>query len=342
MNQEPNPLSSPPQTQQKPRRTVLRAVLPAVTILVLSAAGILYGQRVVDRIQASRYDPTAQMSAVTQRLDMTQRGIDVLYATKPIVEAKAEFNNNCHSEERTAAILGCYYRDRIYLYDIKNTKLDGTLEVTAAHEMLHAAYQRLNFFERSKVDQLIERQYAKLKDDENLKEVMKYYEKAEPGAEINELHSILGTTVAQLDPELDRYYAQYFKDRAKVVALNAAYNNVFGDLKRQATVLEAKVKAAEPKIKEDLATYETDHKQIESDIASFNEQAKSGAFTSRSAFSATRSALLARVDALNARRDAINVRVAAYNEDVAALNALSTEASELYKSINGAETASGV
>lgn len=311
-------------------------------IVALSAVGILYGQRVIDRVQASWYHPTAQMSAVTERLQLTSRGTDVFYATKPIVEAKTEFNNNCHSEERTAAILGCYYRDRIYLYDIKNTKLDGTLEVTAAHEMLHAAYQRLNFLERAKVDQMVENQYAKLKNDENLKEVMKYYEKAEPGAEINELHSILGTTVAQLDPELDSYYSQYFKDRAKVVSLNAAYNKVFGDLKRQAAALKTKVEAAEPGIKEDLASYETDLKQIESDIASFNEQAKNGAFTSRSAFNATRAALLARVDALNARRDAINARVAAYNDDVSALNALSTEASELYKSINGAETASGV
>ncbi len=44
------------------------------------------------------------------------------------------------------AILGCYNpssRD-IYIYNVTNSELDGVKEVTAAHEMLHAAWERLS------------------------------------------------------------------------------------------------------------------------------------------------------------------------------------------------------
>ncbi len=339
MNQKPNLVANPP--QKKPS-VLLRAVLPAVMILVLSAVGILYGQRVIDRVKSSMYTPSTQIAGITERLRLTTRGKDVLYVTDPTIDTKEQFNVHCKSEERTTAILGCYYRDNIYLFDIKNDKLDGTLEVTAAHEMLHAAYQRLNFFERQRVDTMIEAQYAKLKDNASLKEIMQYYQKAEPGAEINELHSILGTTIATLDPELEQYYSQYFTDRAHVVALNEAYNKVFADIKQQAEVLEARIKQLQPQLTADLASYESDRKQVELDIESFNQQAVSGSFASRAAFNATRSALVARVDALNARRDAVNATVSSYNDDVAALNKLSIQVDDLYKSINGAESTAGV
>lgn len=341
MNQEANQTAHS-QTRVKSARTWLIVLVSALVVLALSAVGILYGQRLVDSIRASQYQPTAQMMSVRERIGLTSRATDVFYATSPVIESKETFNASCHSEERTVAILGCYYRDRIYLYDIRDTQLDGTLEVTAAHEILHAVYQRLNFFERRKVDELIAAQYARLKDDANLKEIMQYYEKAEPGAESNELHSILGTTIAALSPELEQYYAQYLTDRGKVVALNAAYNKVFGDSKRQAKELEDRIKAAEPGIAADLAAYEADRRQLESDIESFNQEVASGGYGTRGAFNAARGALVARVDAMNSRRDSINTRVAAYNADVAALNNLAIQVNHLYESINGAEATGSV
>ncbi len=343
LNQETNlPASAPGAKPQARVHPLVRALVSAIVVLVLSTVGILYGQQVIDRVKASQFQPNQRISQIVERVGMTDRSRDVFYATAPVIEDRQTFNQSCQSEERTAAILGCYFRDTIYLYDIDNKKLDGTLEVTAAHELLHAAYQRLNFFERRRVDLLISAEYDKLKDDTKLKEIMQYYHKTEPGAEINELHSILGTTVATLDPELEAYYARYFKQRASVVALNAAYNKVFGDIKTQADTLEARVKQAEPTITKDLAAYDADLKQLELDIENFNQQANTGYFSTRSSFNVARNTLLGRVDALNQRRDEINARVAAYNKDVEALNALSVQASELYKSINGAESTTGV
>ena len=321
---------------------VFRAVLFAILVLVLSAVGILYGQRIVDKVKASQFRPTAQVAQVTERVGMSHQARDIFYATSPVVEDRAQFNNSCQSQERTVAILGCYYRDRIYLFNIDNKELDGTLEVTAAHEMLHAAYQRLNIFERARVDALVEAEYAKLKDDPNLQEIMKYYHTAEPGAESNELHSIIGTTVVTIDPELEQYYKGYFSDRQQVVALNTAYNKVFGDMKARADELQARLKEAEPTITADLTAYDADLKQLELDIESFNQQATTGYYSTRAAFNATRNALVARVDAMNARRDTINTNVAKYNADVKALNDLSVQVNSLYQSINGVEAATTV
>jgi hypothetical protein len=310
--------------------------------LLLSATLVLYGQRAVDMVMARVYQPTSQTIAIHDRLNMTNLGADLFYASNPQVQQKAQFNSNCDTEERTTAILGCYYQRHIYLFDINNKELDGTLDVTAAHEMLHAAYDRLNFFERSYVDGLINAEYEVHKNDASLKQIMAYYTKAEPGMEVNELHSILGTTVAKLSPKLEAYYAQYFNDRASVVALNAKYNTVFDGIAKQSAELQAQLKALRGPIDDDLVQYEADRQQLELDIASFNERANSHGFTTQSGFNVARSALIARLDAVNQRRAAINARVAEYNNIVKELNALATRADELNSSINGANATSGL
>ena len=216
------------------------------------------------------------------------------------------------------------------------------MEVTAAHEMLHAAYHRLNMFERPNVDKMIRVEYEKIKDDPTLKQVMQYYQKAEPGAELDELHSIIGTTIADLPDDLERYYATYFSDRAKVVALNESYNKVFSELSTKADELQQRIDAARPAIQADLKAYETDLEQLNLDIQSFNQRAASGGFGSRAEFQAVRTALVSRVDALNTRQQAINTRVDALNADITALNQIAIHVNQLNESINGASAPSGV
>ncbi len=77
------------------------------------------------------------------------------------------------------AILGCYVTQRIYIYDVKDAKLDGIREVTAAHEMLHAAYERMSSSEQTKVNALLEVEYEKLRNDKDLAERMAFYARTE-------------------------------------------------------------------------------------------------------------------------------------------------------------------
>ena len=330
------------QIQQPHKHRLLGALLSTLSVLILAAAMYLYGSYPIDMVKAALYHPSSQMVGIDQRITLTDRGTQILYATSPMIEAKTQFNQSCQSTERSAAILGCYGGDRIYLYDIQNPELDGTLEVTAAHEMLHAAYYRLNVFDRQRVDAMIRDEYAKIKDDPSIKQIMQYYTKAEPGAEIDELHSIIGTTIANLDPNLENYYKTYFKNRAAVVALNAAYNAVFNQVNDQANALQAKINLEWPPLKSDMASYSADLEQLNLDIDSFNQRAKSGDFSSQSAFTTARNALLARSSELDARRTSLNQRVDEYNADVEALNKLAIRVNELNQSINGVAAPTGV
>lgn len=330
-----------PQGRQPSQRGV-RTLVSLLTILVLGVAAYLYGGVAVDAVKAARFAPSAQLTVAERRIDFTARGQQIFYATAPAIQDKEQFNTSCQSTERTAAILGCYFKDRIYLYNIQNAELDGTLEVTAVHEMLHAAYHRLNYFERKEVDAMIEREYQVVKDQPEISQLMQYYQESEPGAELDELHSIIGTTIKDVSPELERYYARYFTNRANIVALNAKYTAVFSELSRQADELQKQIDAEAPALKEVMATYETDLTQLNLDIESFNVRARGGGFGSQSEFSVALAALQQRISAMNVRQDALNARITSYNDKVAQLNKIAVHVNTLNESINGVSAPTGV
>lgn len=321
---------------------MLKKVASSLIFGALVLAGTLYGPRVVDVVLAQTFEPSAQVSTINQRLKLTTEGKTLLYASHASIKDSASFNQSCQSGERTAAILGCYYKRQIYLFDITNPELDGATEVTAAHEMLHAAYDRLNFFERRHVDQLIENEYENLRKDPVIAEEMAYYKKAEPGAEINELHSIIGTTVATVSPELEAYYKRYFTDRASIISLNNSYNAVFSDLTKRAEQLQVEINQQEAELKVQLSSYDADRAQLEIDIQAFNDRASSQGFSTQSSFNTARLALTARVAAMNDRRSSINAAVESYNNKIAELTKLSVKVNEINKSLNGVEAPSGV
>ncbi len=313
--------------------------------LVIVAGGVLlylYGSVPADWVRASFFTPSSPLVSAEKRISFTERGKQIFHATSPAIENKTEFNTSCTSGERTAAILGCYVGDRIYLYNIQNAELDGTLEVTAAHEMLHAAYHRLNYFDRQNVDRLVREEYAKIKDTPSISQLMEYYKQAEPGAELDELHSIIGTTVRDISPELERYYRNYFTDRGAIVTLNAKYSAVFDTLSQHADELQKQIDAEGPAIASDMKTYQTDLSQLNLDIQSFNARAQSGGFSSESEFATARNALEARVVAMNGRRSELNGHVDAYNALIEELNALAIRVNTLNQSINGVDAPSGV
>ena len=326
MNDTPN---------SKPRHSFRKGFFAAVVFLAIAAAAYFYGFQTLDMVRAASFTPSSQLSGVEERIELTDTGTRIFRATSPAIEDSDQFNSDCQSTERTTAILGCYYRDKIYLYNVQNEELDGALETTAAHELLHAAYSRLNFFEKQRVDALINAQYEKVKDDETIKELMSYYSEAEPGEETNELHSILGTTIASLDSELEEYYARYFEDRAVVVALSQKYTQTFASLEAQAEEYKTKIASEEAALETAISDYKSDLSQLNSDIQSFNQRAQSGDFTSLAAFQSSRSTLAARVSALNQQQAELNSRIEAYNDMIAEYNALAVRANQLYQSING-------
>ena len=198
------------------RRNIVSKIIALMAAISVAAGGFFYGQTAFDTYRASTFTPPAAVAAVEGSIKLTPTAQRTFRATQPAIETSDQFNAHCKSTERTAAILGCYYGDRIYLFDVENAELAGAKEVTAAHELLHAQYARLNIFERPKVDSIIKKAYQKVKNDPEIAKAMEYYREAEPGAELDELHSIIGTTIGELDSDLEQYYARYFTDRASL------------------------------------------------------------------------------------------------------------------------------
>lgn len=323
--------------QAQRRRKNTRGLIGIVVIIALGFAAYLYEPTIVDAFRASRFIPTAEVAAITERIELTDSAKRTFYAANPVIESRDEFNQSCQSGERTAAILGCYAYERIYLYDIDDSELDGAVEVTAAHELLHAGYARLNVFQKARVNTMIEAVYEKIKNTPVIAEEMEYYKVAEPGEELNELHSIIGTTIKDLPADLEKYYADYFIDRANIVAMNTRYTAVFEKLNAQATDLEKKINNEAAAIKVASDNYNRDLAQLNESINTFNRRAQNGAFSSQYAFSVERNALAAQANELTTRQVALNARIDAYNADIARYNQLALRAKQLNASINGVQ-----
>ncbi len=281
--------------------------------VVITGWLVLNRQLVVDQLSTWQYQPSSAVASIATRADMSDNGRFIFYASQPAIEDSQTFNQDCTRKEQSTAILGCYDGRRIYVYNVTNAQLDGIKEVTAAHEMLHAVYQRMSATEKTQVNALVEAEYIKLKDDTNFAERMAIYARTEPGERDNELHSVIGTEVATISPALEAHYKKYFTNRQAVIALHAKYESVFTDLEAQNTALMAQLTALGDEIKNSSTSYNSGVAQLNQDIASFNQRAADNGFASRYAFDSARASLVSRAADLNTQRDTINSDVVQYN-----------------------------
>lgn len=312
--------------------------LISLIVIFISAALALFlvlnRQVIIDQLSVWQYQPSSEITAFTNRTAMSDRGEFLFYASHPSLEGTQVFNDKCARVEQSSAILGCYDGRSIFIYDVKNAKLDGIREVTAAHEMLHAAYQRMSDDERSKVDSLVEAEYTKLSTNQEFSERMAFYARTEPGERDNELHSIIGTEVASIGPELEQHYKAYFTDRSKVVALHTRYASVFYELQSRAQELSAELDKLADSIEAASSRYNQATVQLNADIQSFNNRANGGGFSSQAQFNSERAALVARVENLDAQRNAINSDRDRFNNLREELVAIASESNALNRSID--------
>jgi len=308
-----------------------------ISIVILVAAGLLFMNRqyAMDQITVWSYKPSVQIQTIEDRIDLTNKGKFYFYSTQPVVANADQFNQDCPRQEVGNPILGCYSAQRIYVYDITNTQLDGIEEVTSAHEMLHAVWERTSMDDQNKIGALLKAEYQKRSATEtDLVERMQYYQRTEPGEFLNELHSILGTEDGALSPELETYYKRFFNDRQKVVDLHIKYDGVFKSLKQQSDTLYADLTSLGESIDTRTTKYNSDVKLLSADIDSFNTRANSGEFSSVSQFNSERAALMRRSDQLDADRAAISADIATYNAKFSQYQEISSQIEVLNKSID--------
>lgn len=201
---------------------------PWITFIVFGtflAFGWTQRYTIYDYARTYNYEPPARIAAIADTTTMNDATTRMFYAYHPSLEGKDTFAQHCTVTEKTN-VLGCYVSSRgIYLYDITDQRLTGVEEVTAAHEVLHAAYERLSSSKRDQINALLMTTYRSITDD-RIRETIASYE--ESGADIlNELHSILATEIVDLPEELEDYYADYFDDRGAIVRIYQTYQSEF-------------------------------------------------------------------------------------------------------------------
>ncbi len=314
----------------------------AIGLVVLAVWVWSHRQYIQDWQVVQNYTPTTEIEAIAGRSGLTERGKFLFYTGEPQLSEASKFNSQCQRREESSAILGCYASGRIYLFAITHQDLDGVEEVTAAHEMLHAAWDRLSVRDHKRLGELLEAAYARIKTEE-LETRMAYYARTEPGQRHNELHSILGTEIADLGPELEAHYQTYFADRQQVVTLYESYASVFRQIERDAKELEQKLTSLSTSINSDIAAYNRDMSQLNAAITAHNDQTATVDRTSASevnAYNANRARLLARADELSERRRSIEARSQEYDTETERYNQLTLRSRELSASLNSMAPAS--
>ncbi|MCB9822729.1 hypothetical protein H6800_00450 [Candidatus Nomurabacteria bacterium] len=204
------------------------ALSTSIVLLVLGiAAGYLYRQNVRDLYVANFASQQAEADILAKRLDLTSEGKFLYKASQPKLLSATDFNKSCKTVQKERSIvLGCYTYQNIYVYKVDDSRLDGVEEVTSAHELLHAVYDRMSQSEKQELN----RQLILAADsitDQHFVELVSEYRKTEPEELENEIHSILGTEISVLPSNLEDHYQKYFKDRQKIVAFSDRYQDAF-------------------------------------------------------------------------------------------------------------------
>ena len=314
-------------------------VIGALVVVALGITGtwvLTHPQRVTDQFTVWNFNPDATITGYADRSTMTDEGRFLFYASRPEVSPQGTFDAHCSSQLEGVGILGCYQHadKRIYLYDVTDDRLDGVEEVVAAHEMLHAAWDRMSDGERAALGPLLEAAAETKADDPDFQTTLDYYAQAEPGERLNELHSIIGTEFADLSPELEKHYATYFSDRAALVQLHVTSHAVFEQQQEAIDAIVAQLGELQTGVDADYASYNAGYDQLNLDIADFNSRAANGDFRSQSEFTAERNELISRQADLDALYATISDRKNQYDALLVQLDDLNAQVDELNQSIN--------
>lgn len=303
-------------------------VLILVAVLVVSQRQLIY-----DYGRLYGYEPPSEIAALATATTMTDSARHDFYVNHPAVQDKTEFNQSCPNNggEQTI-VLGCYVPKQagIYVYRVTDPQLAGVEEVTAAHEMLHAAYDRLGSQDRKNVDAMLQDYYTTL-TDQRLKDIFAAYQKSEPNDLVNEMHSIFGTEVANLPPALEAYYKQYFTDRQKVVAFAAKYQGAFNSRKELIASYDQQLTSLKREIEGSQMSLDAQQKAIAAARQQLNQLLNSG---QTEAYNAQVDSFNIRVQNYNSLLATTKAKIAEYNKLVETRNAVALETQNLAKELN--------
>jgi hypothetical protein len=260
---------------------------------------------------------------------MTDSARQIFYLNQPTIESRKSALNLCKSTEHTV-VLGCYVPNKgIFLQEVSDPRLQGVMEVTAAHEMLHAAYQRMSLLEQTQLNKQLQSAVQQLQNSRII-QLIETYRAQDPKSVDNELHSILGTEVQNLSPELEEHYRKYFTERSTVVALSERYESVFTAIRDKAKQLGKQLVARKSAIEQLSAQVKSESENIESERSSLR-----GAISANPQvdYSSRVTSFNDRVQSYNQLVSRLKEQTATYNQLVTEHNSLALEEKSLVESL---------
>lgn len=295
----------------------LKRLLGGAALLILLAFPFVIfvnAQALTDWWQLRGYVPPSVVNILATQDTMTAYARHIFYVNHPDIESDiTKFRKDCGQTEKTI-ILGCYHSNQagIFVYNVTDPRLAGVQQVTSAHEMLHAGYDRLNPKDRDYINGLLNNFYNNGLKDQRIIDTINLYRQTEPDDVINEMHSIFGTEIADLPPSLETYYKKYFSDRAVIVKNASAYEDEF-------TTRENQIKADDQQLARLKTQINAQEQSLQSQLTQINNE--------RDRLDNLRSS--GRAAEYNSGVDSFNRQVSIYNSGIAKLRAEITAFNQL-------------
>ncbi len=321
-------------SDQGSRNGTLSAILIAVVLWVTLITAVVQRQALLDWWKLRGYSPPATISQIATTDTMTDYARHLLYVNKPdLIASRALLTQHCPINVEKTIILGCYkpVDEGIFLYDVSDPRLQGVVEVTAAHEMLHAGYERLSGADKANVDVMLQAYYKTGLKDERLIKTFQAYK--DSGADVtNEMHSIFGTEVAILPAPLETYYKRYFTDRQMVIAEENRYESEFTSREAQVTAYDSQLHNLKLSIDANKAALDQQAADLVSLEATLNGYKDSADYA---AYNSTVKQYNQKVDVYNRLLNHAKSEVEQYNQIVDRRNSIASEEQQLVQSLSG-------
>lgn len=291
------------------RTRELTAVL-VTSAVMLGIYALIQNPVVQDVWKGWQYQETSEVSEIRKSLELTGTGERIFLATQPAIEEAEAFNDHCDSHRTDVSLLGCYIGDKIYIYDVQAESLQDSHKVTAAHELLHAAWKRLSNGERQAVTDLL--QEVRWSNADWVKEELALYGEDE---QTEELYTRVGTKLRDIPEDLEKHYAKYFTNRLKIVEYYENYQAPFNELKEKNAEIYEKIQKLNQEIESGRTEYNKRIAELDRQIKTFNQCAETeGCFTSKESFQAQRERLEAEKVRLDELRESLNKKIDQNNE----------------------------
>ncbi len=326
-----------PQTNNyypQPKKRHLVSIL--LTVLVGSLivfAGFSQRQNIYDQWKLYNYIPSKSVAELATQGGLTDYARKIYYVNHPQILKGNSFTEACPNADREKTIvLGCYKggQQGISLLGVTEPLLNGVEQVTAAHEMLHAAYDRLSSGDKKMVNGMLESFYKNELRDSRILAIIAAYKISEPNDVVNEMHSVFGSEITKLPQPLEQYYKRYFTDRTLVTGFAAKYQAEFTNRQNailkydeQLMALKTQITASESALRDKLSAVNNQQANLlrlrNSDVEAYNAGVPGYNKI---------------VDKYNSEADALQKLISKYNQLVISRNAVVVEEDQLAKQLS--------